>query len=319
MSTDDRASARLPPLAAALDEALRSSLDAVLDDNAAQVGEVSEALARLAERPRELDADFVELAVEGLLAHARRLARERGGLGRLAAVLDGPLRSSSPELMDRAWVPAWVRRTEMRILRVLGERLGFAAWATLVDEVFRARPSDGGAPPHVYELAAGAGGLALYLAKARVGELRLTSSDLSPDHVELLRAAALREGRPHHVEVRSAFDLRETDDVDLFVCTLAAHHLSPGELVRTIDQATRFSRRGLLVLDLTRSASALALTAVSGMVLHPFPPLVYDALQSVRRSYLPSELELFARVAGARLVVARPVAPAHVVLHAEGR
>lgn len=327
-----RGPASLPPLAAALDDATRAAFEQVFSDNAAQVALVREALARLLEGPRDADEDYVDLAVEGLLAHARHLARARGGLARAASMLDGPLRSRSPELMDRAWVPAWIRRTEMRILRTLGEALGFAAWSTLVDEAL-ARPGAGspleapavGQPerhherPHVYELAAGAGGLALYLAKSRGHELRLTASDLSADNVELMRAAALREGRSLAIEVRSALELRDVRDVDLFVCTLAAHHFRPGELVRALSQATAVARRGVLVLDLARSASALALTAVSGMVLHPFPPLVYDALQSVRRSYLPAELELLALVAGAKLVVSRPVAPAHVVLHAVGR
>jgi SAM-dependent methyltransferase len=85
---------------------------------------------------------------------------------------------------------------------------------------------------------------------------------------------------------------------DAVTCTLALHHLSPGEAVRVLTEMRRVARRVALVADLRRSvfgylgAWLLVRTFTRNRLTR------YDAPLSVRRAYTCDEVLALARAAG---------------------
>lgn len=297
----------LAPAALALDRVRARRIPEVL---AAHSQDITAALASAPPRP---DGRIDRLA-RALLASLRRAE----GLGEgLASKLDGAVRSDRGELMDVPGTPELFKRTEMALLDRLNRGLGFyETWAVEVDRALGSSPTR-----RVYDLAAGAGGFARFVAAqwpAGIAPMEITSSDLEPVYVEQGRRAAERAGLPVRFEVRSALDLRALEGkVDLFVCTQAAHHLTPGMVLQLLAGAIRIAPRGIVLVDVMRSG-ILALGAALAMStsFFYFPPVAIDGFQSVRRGYTPAELELLARAAGADLVHARFERPAHCILHA---
>jgi hypothetical protein len=76
---------------------------------------------------------------------------------------------------------------------------------------------------------------------------------------------------------------------DLVGSSLFVHHLTPGELVRFINESLRVARVAALVSDLRRSAAHLALI-YAGFPLYRSRIARHDAPASVRRAYTPVEL-----------------------------
>lgn len=317
MSWMERTEPLLPSLAVLtrrLDEARMARMEALLAEDAAEVREVAAACHALGQEPRppEADLQIIDQVSDRLLSALRQGTATEGPWLRRLHDLDERVRSQALEILDRDGVPDGLKRFSMRTLDWLNFGLGaYPLWAHAVRRALGPRTA-----AHVYDLAAGTGGFMRYLAKHPPAgyRLRLTSSDLRPDYVDL-GAAAARDGRVHF-EVRDATDLRGLADVDLFICTQAAHHLTPGQVVRTLAQAIALAPCGILIIDVHRSL-AVALTASIGTaMLLPFSILILDSFQSVRRGYTPGELALLARLAGAHRVEAHPWGAAYAFLHA---
>jgi hypothetical protein len=247
----------------------------------------------------------------------QELRKSRGGaVDRGLSLLDQWTRSDALELLDRSSVPVFWNRTTVRALQHVNGLAGsYATWRALVLEA-----TAGMADAHVYELAAGSGGFARDLDHHASDRVRITASDRSVEYVELGRRLAEREG-PSRIqfEVCDATDLRAVrarGDVDLFLCTQAAHHFPPGLLVQLLSHAIVSAKAGILLIDLARSVSAALGTALVALVAAPWPGLIMDGFQSVRRAYSPSELSLLARLAGAEHVEAAALGPAWCTLRA---
>lgn len=315
---------RLPPLdlaALRLDRYRARRVDDVLATRRGAVAEVADACAALVEglddgRSRRVD----RLAAE-LLQELRLTPSSADAVDRAIARADGALRSDAPELLDVDLLPRRIKDLSMRLLHRVNVSIGsYDVWTdVLVDALGPA------ASAHVYDLAAGTGGYARHLVRHQPPgrHLRVTSSDLSADYVAAGEGRARAEGAGEvRWEVRDALDLREVrerGDVDLFLCTQAVHHLTPGQVTRMIAHATAAAPGGLLVIDLLRSPLSALATPLFVALTTPWPVLVYDGFQSVRRAYTPAEFELLARLAGAREVASRAWGPAWCVLRAKGR
>lgn len=314
------------PLAAPLDDRRATRVEGLLEQNPYIVELVRSHLRQL-EHTADPEAARVIARYARMLL--KELRREPGDDPLLthAARLDAVVRSERGEIMDQPWTPAVIKRLEMTLLDRINRNLGsYDAWA---DEVTTAL---GDAPrPHVMDLAAGSGGFARHVARqpARPSEhaspVRWTVTDREPSFVHQGRRLGHKSRVPLQFDVRDALDLRDlrphvgTDDarrVDLFVCTQSTHHLDPGQLVRLFSQALGASERGILVVDLFRSALNVLGAAVVTTLTAPFLPVQLDGMQSVRRSYTPAELTLLARLAGAGRVDLRAISPAFTVMHA---
>jgi SAM-dependent methyltransferase len=289
----------------------------VLEAHPEQVRAARAASAVLLEKPTEHTAQ-AELAssADQLLLALRTPTRSETHLDRALAFVDGLVRSELPELLDRPGVPERFKELTMHTLHRANLQAGsYDHWLLLLHALL------GDAPAHVYDLAAGTGGFARHAARHARSPLRMTSSDRSARYVGRGMRAAEQEGVTQvRWEVCDALDLRaarERGDVDLFLCTQAAHHFSPGALVQLLSHGVHSARRGVLIIDLLRSASTAIGTAILAAVSAPWPGLIVDGFQSARRAYTPAELTLLATLAGCDRIDARPFGPAWCTLHAQ--
>lgn len=314
---------RLPPLGGfshRLDGLRADRVDDVLSSRRGSAREVLDACRALLDGHDPKAARAVHGNASQLLQELRHTPSSASALDRGVTRLDDALRSERPEILDLDGVPQGLKDFTMRLLHRFNVTLGsYDAWTRAVLDALGDRD-----PAHVYDLAAGTGGYARHLAKHPPAgrSLRITSSDLRDDYVAVGRRAASSEGATSITwETRDALDLRELrerGDVDLFLCTQAVHHLSPGMVVRMISQAIHTAPGGLLIVDIYRSAVAALGTVALISASTPWPVLTYDGFQSVRRAYTPAEFTLLARLAGASSVDAKPLGPGWLTLHARG-
>jgi 2-polyprenyl-3-methyl-5-hydroxy-6-metoxy-1,4-benzoquinol methylase len=256
-----------------------------------------------------------DLAAQHRLATgtARALGQLRD-IGGRSARIDALVRSDRLEFLDRDDVPAWGKRLGMRMLARFNQVAGS-------NKVFRSEIERALGPmseAHIYDLAAGTGGFGLWLDASPPAEitLRVTSSDLEPEYVDIGRTWAAAANAGVRFEVRDALDLADAGDVDLFLCIQASHHLGAARIVRMVHGAIHQASRGILIIDAYRSAGVALAVGAASCALMPMPMFMHDAMLSVRRSFTPAELALLAHLAGAGEVEAAAVGPAFCMLHA---
>lgn len=110
-------------------------------------------------------------------------------------------------------------------------------------------------------------------------------------------ALAQRAGLPSVVGCAGALPFRERS-ADIVMMSQLIHHLSRDAAVDVIRAASRVARVGVVLADLRRSALA-AIGFRIGAGLLGFDPITKaDGVTSVRRGYLPNELEGILRDAG---------------------
>lgn len=92
---------------------------------------------------------------------------------------------------------------------------------------------------------------------------------------------------------------------DLVDCSLFAHHLSPEELVRFVNEALRVSRVAVLINDIVRHPLHLALVYAAQPVFRSRITR-HDARVSIRRAYTEAEIaELLRQTNAARIEIQR--------------
>ena len=268
----------------------------------------------LGERAEEV-AECQALSADEMASTDRIDAIARAALGALRArgpfgAIDTWVRTDVAEILDAPGLDPAVRAEALRRLESLNEESGaHALFAGALESVLDDRPA-----PHVYEVAAGTGGFARRVGprlRAVWPELRWTVSDLDATGLE----TGAEDPPWLRKEVRDALALGDISGVDLFLCVQAAHHLSPGMVVRFIARASR-APLGALIIDVHRGGVVAGLAGVVGAALGQNRIVALDGMRSARRAYMPAELALLARLAGARVVVARALGPAYTVLHA---
>jgi len=268
----------------------------------------------LGERAQQV-AECQALSADETVSTGRIDAIARAALGALRArgtfgAIDTWVRTEATEILDAPGIDPNVRSEALRRLEALNEDSGaHTLFAGALEAALDDRPA-----PHVYEVAAGTGGFARRAGPGlRAGrpKLRWTVSDLD--------ATGLETGADDppwlRTEVRDALALGDITGVDLFLCVQAAHHLTPGMVVRFLARASR-APLGALILDVHRGGVVAGLAGVVGAALGRNRIVALDGMTSARRAYTPSELALLARLAGARVVLARALGPAYSVLHA---
>jgi ubiquinone/menaquinone biosynthesis C-methylase UbiE len=77
---------------------------------------------------------------------------------------------------------------------------------------------------------------------------------------------------------------------DVVSCNLFAHHLNPNELQKFMQEGLRVCRHALLINDLVRHPLHLALVYASYPIMGSHVAWL-DGLTSVRRAYIPEELQ----------------------------
>ena len=205
----------------------------------------------------------------------------------------------------------------MRWLDKFNRDLGnYARWQALVLAAVADVPE-----ARIEDVAAGAAGFLLWLAEhTDRRDLHLSASDYSTNYVAQGQRAAAR-AKPGAIPVavlrRDATHLASiAGQVDLIVCTQATHHMPPALIARLVHQGLRAATHGVLLIDVLRSAGGMLAAGIGTNLSTPAPPLMIDAMQSIRRGFLPAEFALYGHLAGARYVRADAQGPAYAVLHA---
>ena len=173
---------------------------------------------------------------------------------------------------------------------------GISTTAAMIQHVARVaqRPS-----LSLLEVAAGSGYVpetARSQLQSRGVELQVTLLDRATSH--------LRNG--NRAVAGDALALPFQDgSFDLLSCNLFAHHLSPDELVKFVDEALRVCRVAVLINDLVRHPLHMALV-YAGLPLYRSRLTRHDAPASVRQAYTPEEMRsLLAQTSAARLEIHR--------------
>lgn len=294
---------RLPPvdLVARWADSLRSKhVAALLDDHPEQTIRCRRALER-----GYTDVRMLDTVADTML---KRLGRFGS-----TSVLSLGARRSRPEILDDPTLDPSRRHAAMTGLERVNAMSGtHELFSATIDRALGTNPS-----PHIYELAAGTGGLSRRagprLRRNRPG-LQWTISDtqvgmlgLSSEGPKWLRG-----------EYRDIFAGELSALPHLYLCVQAVHHMSPGEVMLLLRSGTR-AHRGILVIDLQRGPLVAALAGLAGIVLGRNCIVAIDGVRSARRSFLPSELKLLAELSGLQIVDSGPLGAVHQFIHVVSR
>jgi ubiquinone/menaquinone biosynthesis C-methylase UbiE len=191
-------------------------------------------------------------------------------------------RTVTPELLDTDACPP---QEVVSSLRDMGRiNRWFGGVSTSVELVKRVALATGMNRLSLLEVAAGLGEVPNLVAEqlARDGiSLQVTLLDRAAAHLPLGARAVAAD----------ALALPFADGAfDLVGCSLFAHHLEPDELRLFVKEALRVSRSAVLINDLVRHPMHVALV-YAGFPLMRSPVSRVDGLASVRRSYIPEEIQ----------------------------
>ncbi len=191
-------------------------------------------------------------------------------------------RVDAPEILDSDdCSPADVQATLQDIGRV---NRWFGGVATTQKMVERVAQTSGEKHFSLLEVAAGSGEV------PEIVQQRLARRGITLDVMLLDRQRSHLPGDNHSV-VGDALALPFTDgSFDLLSCNLFAHHLNAQQLVQFVREGLRVCRRAVLVNDLVRHRLHLTL-AYAGYPIMRSRVAWLDGLTSVRRAYVPDEMQ----------------------------
>lgn len=201
------------------------------------------------------------------------------------------LRVDAPEILDS---DACSAREAQAVLTVLGRvNRWFGGVATTQKMVRRVARAAGINRLSLLEVAAGSGEVPEIVRqrlKPRGIVVDVTLLDLEHSHLSGSNHDS-RKGAEKKRIVGNALSLPFKDGAfDVVSCSLFAHHLSPQQLLLFAREALRVSRRAVLINDLVRHPLHLA-AAYAGFPLMWNRVAWLDGLTSVRRAYVPDEIE----------------------------
>jgi ubiquinone/menaquinone biosynthesis C-methylase UbiE len=203
----------------------------------------------------------------------------------------------TPELLDTD------SGTSLEVNASLGDLRRINRWfggiATNEDMVWRVARAIGASSLSLLEVAAGSG----YVSEITRQHLQLRGLSL---RITLLDRAAshLSNGTLSVVGDALALPFRESS-FDLLSCNLFAHHLSPEEFRRFVDEALRVCRVAVLINDLVRHPLHMTLV-YAGLPLYRSRLTRHDAPASVRQAYTSGEMQtLLAQTGAAKVEIHR--------------
>ena len=151
----------------------------------------------------------------------------------------------------------------------------------------------------VLDVACGGGDQARALirwGRAHGFDLRVTALDISPRALDCARRRGHADARLQFVCADVHVAPHRDGAFDYVACTLFLHHLTDGEVVRTLRSFDRLATRGVVVNDLVRRRRHYLW---SWLFTRPFNAVLrHDGPLSVRRAFRPDELSDLARRAG---------------------
>lgn len=152
----------------------------------------------------------------------------------------------------------------------------------------------------VLDLASGAGDVPIAWAKWARAEglsLRLTMLDISEVAVEEQYRRAHAAGISIDAAVHDCLTQPLPSGFDVVTCSLFMHHLDDHQVVKMLQSMHAASRRAILISDLSRSRTNLALVGIGARLLSRSSVVHCDALRSVRGAYTKYEFQALAEQA----------------------
>jgi len=249
---------------------------------------------------------------------------ERGPRARLESVLgtiEGWLYKDEPELMDDPSFPEDERTASLETLDRFNRRTGIYETVAKAIEPLLQTAERQGRRPVVHDVAAGHGGLAIYLAERLGARARIEASDLRGEYLALGEEQAKERGLDVSFSVEDALDLSGLGarGVDIILCTQALHHFPPGMIGRMLGEAARAARVGVCFIDGERSWLSLGLMALTGALYGRTYAFFHDSTTSIRRMFYEEELALIAALAPGMppcRLETQPAPPSHFFVRA---
>jgi 2-polyprenyl-3-methyl-5-hydroxy-6-metoxy-1,4-benzoquinol methylase len=227
-------------------------------------------------------------------------------------------RNRHPEWMDEPGIDVQLHLTALRGLERINVVSGTvrAVWRPL-ERVARRTPST---PLTVLDVASGAGDLAIGLARrarAKGVKLLIDGCDISPTAIAHASRRARERGQAVRFFQHDAFTPLERA-YDVVICSLFLHHLDDEQVVRLLRALAAAARSTVIVSDLERSATGMALAWLGTRVLTRSPVVHVDGPRSVRAAFTRGEAAGLAARAGLTSYTIRPHWPCRWLLVAEG-
>jgi SAM-dependent methyltransferase len=217
----------------------------------------------------------------------------------LARILPATLnRVDGTEYLDRPGHFPSLLAGNLDDLRRINRWLG-GHWLTLqgIEHLLEGLPSD----VEVSVVDVGTGGadvpeaIVAWACRSR-RRVRVLAGDVSPEIIDLARRQV---GPQVDLAVLDGRCLPLADgSVDVAVCSLLLHHLSPDDAVALLREMRRVSRQGIVVNDLVRSRLGYLGALAIGWLATRNPLTRHDGPLSVRRAYTPAEMADLAVRAG---------------------
>ena len=256
--------------------------------------------ARLSSGDDHAKQELAALATEALSsmrADVQRRATDRGLLARVVAHGDARWGDcQADELLDDPTLDQAMRTGIMETLDDFNELI--ESYGRFFDQLLPLANPNG--PTRVLDLAAGHGGFALAAARearSRGLDFQFTASDLKREYLDIGEEIARRDGLEVEFAVQDALDLSNLAPgaYDIIICTQSLHHFPPGLVAVMFEAAARAETRGVVFIDACRSLLSGVTSAVIAARMRN-APWFHDAWISTRKSYVPEELELLARI-----------------------
>ena len=200
-------------------------------------------------------------------------------------------RVDAPEILDSDTCSP---REAQAVLTVLGRiNRWFGGVATTQKMVSHVAQAAGVNRLSLLEVAAGSGEVPK-IVRQRLGRrgivVDITLLDMAHSHLSDANHVSRKAAEKSRI-VGNALSLPFKEGAfDVVSSSLFAHHLSPQQLLLFVREALRVSRRAVLINDLVRHPLHLA-AAFAGFPIMWNRVAWLDGLTSVRRSYVPSEIE----------------------------
>lgn len=213
--------------------------------------------------------------------------------------LNVPGRQLSPELMDQPTLEAGRHAHALRALARINRLSNSAGllWPAVREWALR-HPEH---PLRLLDLATGAGDVpvSLWRRARRAGlALEVEGWDKSSTAIEHARSRAAHA----HADIQfKVHDLKHElipPDFDIITCSLFLHHLDEAEAIDLLRRMGGAARHLVLVNDLARSRSGLALAWLGVRLLTTCDVVHADGPQSVRAAWTPEEALALAKRAG---------------------
>ncbi len=256
------------------------------------------------ETQEELE-DIVNRCHRAFLDERFNVSKQLGGLFLVAELTDRAIRTGEQEHMDN---PSMSSAKKLEMIVAL-ERMNammrlYPGYISVIEPSIRTIARQKHRPARILELASGAGGLALAIAKkVKQHELpaEITGSDIVPEYVDYCNEQAEEKSLPVQFKTINAFgmDFHEGCECDIILLAQSMHHFSPGQLARIIVQSRMHGAQTFMGLDGHRGIDLVAGVPLTAM-LQGIPLLALDGLTSARKFYSEIELDMIASIAMGR-------------------